>query len=364
VYSSRNVFESKASIMSAINRNSGGYPSYGPGSQDSTDANSQPSTSGNCPSSSATTSGDIVDYANFSTVTDEAQPDPSGFQGMSVSALIEILQALIALLMQMFGNSPGQNEASSKQSFAPVKMAASSGGGGASSAGGAAPTASTPSTASTASTAGAPTGGFANDWHTVRFSNTTNEPIVVRLTMGFGDTLPPGVRKINNLEGEFTIPPGQATDITFAPGSKPNFRSTKGDGSVWNQGEMTFDEAHKEIYFDMSYIYGANSNMRMYSSDGKHSGYQGDVLAAAPGAAKVGNWGISAPYNRTLNSNDPKNPDSAAGGPNGAKNAGAAYLYSILQKGEGYVGRGLPVEVTDYDDASTLKTSGKVSVVF
>jgi hypothetical protein len=349
--------------MSTINRNSGGYPSYGPGSQDGTGANSHPSSSGNCPSSRATKSGDIADHA--STATDATQLEPSGSQGMSISAWVEILQALIALLMQRCGKCPGQNDASLKKGFTPVKMADGGGGGG----GGAAPPIA-PSigaiapAAGTPSTTGAPSGGFANDWHTVRFSNTTKEPIVVHLTMGAGDTLPAGVRRIDGLNGEFTIPPGQSIDITFAPGSKPNFRSTKGDGSVWNQGEMTFDEAHKEIYFDMSYIYGANSNMRMYSSDGKHSGYQGDVLAAAPGAAKVGNWGISAPYNRALNSNDPNNPDSAAGGPNGAKNAGAAYLYSVLKKGEGYVGRGLPVEVSDYDDASTLKTSGKVSVVF
>jgi hypothetical protein len=365
--------------MSSINLNSGGYQSYGTDSHDGTGANSQPFGT----STVKINNGDIIDPTHPTTAIDEAQSDPYGSQDKLMSTLIEILMMLVTLLMQLLGISPDQKGTSSTQGAAPVGSASTGGGGGVGGGvgggagsvgggggvgggvgGGGSAGGNAPSTPSAPSTAGAPTGGFANDWHTVRFSNTTNEPIVVHLTMGAGDTLPPGVRETGRLNGEFTIPPGQSTDITFAPGSKPNFRSTKGDGSVWNQGEMTFDEAHKEIYFDMSYIYGANSNMRMYSSDGKHSGYLGDVIGAAPGAAKVGNWGIAAPYNRFVNSNDPNNPDSAAGGPNGAKNAGAAYLYSVLKKGEGYVGRGLPVEVTDYDDASTLKTSGKVSVVF
>lgn len=343
--------------MSTISKNSNGYSSSGAGCHEGAGANASSTNYGHCSTSLATDSGDITDSTPRTSATDY-QSNSSDPQAISSSAIMEIIQALIAVLMQMFG----QFGAPSKQGFTPAQMAAGGGGGGADYVAHASSSASTTSNAP--ATKGAPPNGFADDWHTVRFSNTTNEPLVVHLTMGAGDSLPPGVRETGRLNGEFTIQPGESTDITFAPGSKPNFRSTKGDGSVWNQGEITFDEARKGIYFNLSYIYGANSNMRMYSSDGKHSGFEGDVLAGAPGAARVGSWGIAAPYNRAVNSNDPNNPDSAAGGPNGPKNAGAAYLYSILQKGEGYVGRGMPVEKSDYDDASTLYTSGKLAVVF
>lgn len=202
--------------------------------------------------------------------------------------------------------------------------------------------------------------GYAKDWHTVRFSNTTDEPITVQLTMASGQKLPNGA----DPNGQFTIPPGGFKDITFDPGTSFNFKSTKGDGSVWNQGELYFDEANRVVWGNMSYIYGANSNMRIFSEDGQHSGYLGDILYKAPPGAKVGDWGIVAPYDRFDPSDDPNDPDSAAGGPDGPKNAGSAYLYSILDKGEGYVGRGRPVEVTDYDDASSLRFTGNMAVVF
>ncbi|GIZ50579.1 hypothetical protein [Noviherbaspirillum aridicola] len=202
--------------------------------------------------------------------------------------------------------------------------------------------------------------GFARDWHAVRFSNTTNEPITVQVTMAQGQALPAGT----DGKGMVTIPPGGYVDLSFQPGSSFNFKSTKGDGSVWNQGELFFDEANRVIWGNMSYIYGANSNMRIFSADGQHSGFLGDVVANAPSNAKVGDWGITAPYDRFKKSDDPNDPDSAAGGPNGPKNAGAQYLYSILGKGEGYVGRGRPVEVTDYDDASSLRFTGNMAVVF
>jgi hypothetical protein len=82
-----------------------------------------------------------------------------------------------------------------------------------------------------------------------------------------------------------------------------------------------------------------------------------------PYGARVGDWGIVAPYDRFNPSDDPNNPNSDTGGPDGAHNAGAAYLYGILQRGEGYVGRGRPAEVSDYDDASSLRFSGRVAVV-
>jgi hypothetical protein len=210
--------------------------------------------------------------------------------------------------------------------------------------------------------------GFAADWHTVRFSNTTSESITVVVTVAAGQSLPQGAGVTRDPgdpnKAVITLAPHQYTDITFAPGTSANFRSTKGDGSVWNQGELFFDESQKVIWGDMSYIYGANSNMRIFSADGQHSGYLGDLLANAPAAARVGDWGIVAPFDRLNPSDDPNNPGSATGGPNGAKNAGSAYLYGVLAQGEGYVGRGRPAEVTDYDDASSLRFTGNVAVVF
>jgi hypothetical protein len=202
--------------------------------------------------------------------------------------------------------------------------------------------------------------GFAQDWHTVRYSNTTNEPITVHVTMANGQPLPKGV----DANGDVTIQPGQHVDLTYAPGSSFNFKSTKGDGSVWNQGEMFFDEGNHVIWGNMSYIYGSNSNMRMFSQDGQHAGYLGDVMASAPPGAKVGNWGIVAPYDRYHHTDDPNQPGSATGGPNGAQNAGGRYLYSLLGQGEGYVNRGRPAEITDYDDASSLRFTGNMVVVF
>jgi len=201
--------------------------------------------------------------------------------------------------------------------------------------------------------------GYATDWHTVRFSNTTGERITIHVTMGAGEALPKGV----DANGDVTIEPGKYVDLTFAPGSSPNFRSTKGDGSVWNQGELKFDETNHVIWGDMSYIYGANSNMRIFSQDGKHSGYLGNLFEKAPPAIRVGDFGIMAPYDRFHPSDDPNNPGSATGGPNGAKNAGAAFFYDVLKEGEGYVERGRPAEVVDYDDASTLRFTGPVAVV-
>lgn len=202
--------------------------------------------------------------------------------------------------------------------------------------------------------------GYATDWHTIRFSNTTNEPITVHVTMSGDQPFPKGV----DANGNVTIQPGEYVDLTFPPGSSANFKSTKGDGSVWNQGEVHFDEANHVIWGNMSYIYGANSNMRIFSQDGQYSGYRGDLFANTPQDARIGNWGIMAPYDRFNHSDDPNNPSSATGGPNGPKNPGAAYLYSLLDKGEGYVGRGRPAEITDYDDASSLRFTGNVAVVF
>jgi len=202
--------------------------------------------------------------------------------------------------------------------------------------------------------------GYADDWNVVRFGNTQKEPVTVHITMAAGQPLPKGVDENGNL----TLKPGEHVDITFPPGSSPNFKSTKGDGSVWNQGELYFDEANHILWGNISYIYGANSNMRIFSSDGQHSGYRGDLFSNAPEDARVGKWGIVAPYNRERASDDPNDPDSATGGPDGPKNPGSKYLYSIVEKGEGYVGRGRPAEITDYDDASSLRFNGKVAVVF
>jgi hypothetical protein len=202
--------------------------------------------------------------------------------------------------------------------------------------------------------------GYAQDWHTTRFSNTTSEPITVHITMANGQPMPAGV----DPDGNFTIQPGQFVDITFPPGASVNFKSTKGDGSVWNQGELYFDEANHIIWGDMSYIYGANSNMRIFSQDGQHSGYLGDLFANVPPGAKIDDWGIMAPYDRFHPSDDPNNPNSATGGPDGSKNSGSAYFYDILEKGEGYVGRGRPIESSDYDDASSLRFTGNVAIAF
>jgi hypothetical protein len=213
-----------------------------------------------------------------------------------------------------------------------------------------------------------PPHGYADDWHTVRFSNTTAEPITVEITVAAGQALPTGAgitpNAIDPNKAIVRIEPGQHVDVTFASATSANFRSTKGDGSVWNQGEVFFDETNKVIWGNMSYIYGANSNMRIFSMDGQHSGHLGDIVANAPAESRVGTWGIQAPYDRFNPSDDPGNPDSATGGPAGPLNSGSAYLYSVLHKGEGYVHRGRPAEVTDYDDASSLRFSRPLAVVF
>lgn len=205
------------------------------------------------------------------------------------------------------------------------------------------------------SNSSAPAGGFADQWNTVRFTNTTNEPMTVQLTMGAGQSLPAGVGG----NGQFTIAPGTSKDLTFADnGPGFNFKSTKGDGSAWNQGEVTFTKdaaGGHSTAFDMSYIYGFNQRMNIYSSDGRASGYQGDLLANAPANVKVGGWGIQAPLgNGRADASGPQAPDSDQ----------AAYLYHTIPEGMGYVGVGRPAEQSDYDDKSTLQTSGSLAVVF
>jgi hypothetical protein len=123
--------------------------------------------------------------------------------------------------------------------------------------------------------------------------------------------LPEGV----DANSEVTIQPGEYVDVAFPPESNANFKSTKGDGSVWNQGEVHFDEENHVISDNMSYIYGANSNMRIFSQDGQHSGYQGDLFENAPEDARVDDWSIVAPYDRFNHSDDPNNSDSATGEP-------------------------------------------------
>jgi hypothetical protein len=177
--------------------------------------------------------------------------------------------------------------------------------------------------------------------------------------MAAGQAMPQGV----DANGDVTIPPGGYVDLTFPAGSSGNFKTTKGDGSVWNQGELHFDEKDKVIWGNMSYIYGANSNMRIFSEGGQHSGYLGDIFENAPEDARVGDWGIVAPYDRDHHSDDPNNPDSATGGPDGAQNAGAKHFYGKLDEGEGYVHRGKPAQDDEYDDKSSKRFTGRVAVV-
>lgn len=211
----------------------------------------------------------------------------------------------------------------------------------------------TSSTSSTSSTSGPP-GGFADQWNTIRFSNTTNAPLTVQITVGAGQSMPPGVGS----NGQFTLQPGESKDLTFQDnGPGFNFKTTTGDGSAWNQGEVTFTNngSSHSTAFDMSYIYGANSNMNIYSSDGQVAGYKGNLFANVPANAKAGNWGIAAPLTSGSADNlGPSNPTDPA----------ASYLYNIIPKGAGYVGVGKPAENTAYDDASTLETNGNLAVVF
>ncbi|WP_136417570.1 phage tail tip lysozyme [Herbaspirillum sp. ST 5-3] len=208
-----------------------------------------------------------------------------------------------------------------------------------------------------------PPHGFANNWTTVRFSNTTNEVITTEIVMQAGQALPEGVKPTVPLHGIFTIAAGGYVDIPFGLNTGPNFASRKGDGSAWSQGEAFFEEKIHASWFDVSYIYGANSNIRMFCEDGQHSGYLGDIIAGAPPEVRAGNWGIKSPFQDRL-SNDRNNPNSAMGGPNGPHNAAAGYLYSKLKKGEGYVHRGNPAEIDTYDDASSLRCNGRLAVVF
>jgi len=206
------------------------------------------------------------------------------------------------------------------------------------------------------STSDASSGGvqFSGQWNTIPFQNKTDEPLTVQLTMGAGQSLPSGVGS----NGQFTIPPGGTVNLTFAEnGPGFNFKTTTGDGSAWNQGEVTFSSngSSHSTAFDMSYIYGANSNMNIYSSDGQSSGYQGNLFANVPADAKAGNWGIAAPLSAT---------SADASGPDAPTNAPATFLYGTIPEGKGYVGVGKPAESSSYDDASSLMTNGNIAVVF
>lgn len=247
--------------------------------------------------STQTDDGDIVDYAN--PATDETQSDPSGFQGMSASALIEIVQALIALLMQMFGNgpgnSPGQNDASSKQSFAPESMAVD---GPAPvfmpSPEGAAPTADIPTQSSGASSAGQeiPVDGGGPNTITVRNNSNREQNYALFVNPAEGQ-----ITSFDVPHGFVTLKPGESASfklpVSPAPGlhtsgyvqqmnnytqtdyqakKKPdpeNFKATR--------AEYTFDH-DGTLWFNTSHILGYNAALTM-NGNGQVAGSSETILS-------------------------------------------------------------------------------------
>ncbi|OJH37421.1 hypothetical protein [Cystobacter ferrugineus] len=129
-----------------------------------------------------------------------------------------------------------------------------------------------PKTGETQATKGNnPTGGAGN---TMDFTNDGDKPMTITFTTN------PGQQQIPPL----TIEPGQTVRQEFPQGWSGNFRSDKGDGSAVTLGEVAFNGAGNQTFYDVSYIEGNNASMTIApeTGPGKTSGTLENLVEGAP----------------------------------------------------------------------------------
>ncbi|EPX60252.1 hypothetical protein D187_002338 [Cystobacter fuscus DSM 2262] len=116
-----------------------------------------------------------------------------------------------------------------------------------------------------------PTGGAGN---TMDFTNDGDKPMTVTFTTN------PGQQQIPPL----TLQPGQTVRQEFPQGWSGNFRSDKGDGTAVTLGEVAFNGAGNQTFYDVSYIEGNNASMTIApeTAEGKTSGTMENLVEGAP----------------------------------------------------------------------------------
>ncbi|ATB35687.1 hypothetical protein CYFUS_001101 [Cystobacter fuscus] len=116
-----------------------------------------------------------------------------------------------------------------------------------------------------------PTGGAGN---TMDFTNDGDKPMTITFTTN------PGQQQIPPL----TIEPGQTVRQEFPQGWSGNFRSDKGDGTAVTLGEVAFNGAGNQTFYDVSYIEGNNASMTIApeTGPGKTSGTLENLVEGAP----------------------------------------------------------------------------------
>ncbi len=116
-----------------------------------------------------------------------------------------------------------------------------------------------------------PTGGAGN---TMDFTNDGDKPMTVTFTTN------PGQKQIPPM----TIQPGETVRQEFPEGWSGNFRSDKGDGTAVTLGEVAFNGAGNQTFYDVSYIEGNNASMTIApeTGPGKTSGTLDNLVEGAP----------------------------------------------------------------------------------
>jgi hypothetical protein len=116
-----------------------------------------------------------------------------------------------------------------------------------------------------------PTGGSGN---TMDFTNDGDKPMTITFTTN------PGQQQIPPL----TIQPGETVRQEFPQGWSGNFRSDKGDGTAVTLGEVAFNGAGNQTFYDVSYIEGNNASMTIApeTASGKTSGTLENLVEGAP----------------------------------------------------------------------------------
>lgn len=246
--------------------------------------------SGNSQRPAQTDKGDITDHA--SNVTDWGAPDSSGFQRMSASAWMEILPFLIALVMQLRGKNPGNNETSSNQFLAPVKA------GGTFAASTAAPSVPTPgktAQSSGASNAGQeiPVNGGGPNTITVRNNSNREQNYALFVNPSEGQT-----SSFDVPHGFVTLKPGESASfklpVSAAPGlhtsgyvqqmnnySQADYQARKKpdpENFKATRAEYTFDH-DGTLWFNTSHILGYNAALTM-NGNGQVAGSSDTILSA------------------------------------------------------------------------------------
>ncbi|HEX8536522.1 MAG TPA: hypothetical protein VF664_03600 [Cystobacter sp.] len=121
-----------------------------------------------------------------------------------------------------------------------------------------------------------PTGGAGN---TMDFTNDGDKPMTVTFTTN------PGQKQIPPM----TIQPGETVRQEFPEGWSGNFRSDKGDGTAVTLGEVAFNGAGNQTFYDVSYIEGNNASMTIApeTGAGKTSGTMENLVEGAPDSIKA-----------------------------------------------------------------------------